>query len=72
VENQSSFYGSYQTKVTLFALVLLFKLNSPQINAIKVKGAEIVDVNKRATRSKGMFILGRKQILIRILNLLER
>ncbi len=47
-----SFYGSYQTKVTLFALVLLFKLNSPQLNSIKVKGVEIVPTG-RSTRSKG-------------------
>jgi|JI10StandDraft_1071094.scaffolds.fasta_scaffold355682_2 hypothetical protein len=51
-KKRSAFYGSYQTKVTLFALVLLFKLNAPQINAIKVKGPEIAQTGRK-TRSKG-------------------
>jgi hypothetical protein len=40
VENQSAFYGAYATKVTLFALILLFKLNNPQLNQIQVKGKQ--------------------------------
>ncbi len=52
VENQTAFYGAYQTKVTLFALVALFRLNSPQINAIKVRGPEVAPTG-RSMRSKG-------------------
>lgn len=32
VDNQSSFYGSYQAKVTLFALVHILKLNNPTVS----------------------------------------
>lgn len=52
LEYQTSFYGSFQTKVTVLALLKLFQMNNAQVNSVKVKGPEIVSQG-RSTRSKG-------------------